>query len=68
MNCSGCEARRERIKEWVGRAKQKRDLLLQRLGYGPDFQQSGTGDGNQGALRITQSAERGDGSDHGSEQ
>lgn len=67
MSCSGCEVRREWIRESLSRAKRKRDLLLQRLGFGPDFKQSGTGDGNQGALFITQSTERGDDPDHGSE-
>lgn len=68
MKCSGCEARREWIRQHTERAKLKLQRLLQQLGVGPDSEQSGTNAGSQGALRVTQSTERGDVPNHGSEQ
>ncbi len=58
MNCSGCEARREWIKESIKRAKQKRDLLLRRFGFGVNQEQS-RADGNN------ESSERSDGPNRG---
>ncbi len=60
MSCSGCEARREWIKESIKRAKRKRDLLLQRFGFGINQEQSG-------ADRNNESSERSDGSNRGPE-
>lgn len=62
MTCSGCEARREWIKQNLQRADRKRKLLLQWLaGQRIDSSGSGVNSGSQ-------SSERGDGTNHGSEQ
>lgn len=62
MTCSGCEARREWIKQNLERAERKRKLLLQWLaGQRIDSSSSGFSSGSQGA-------ERSNGADHGPEQ
>ncbi len=62
MTCSGCEARREWIKQNLKRADRKRKLLLQWLaGQRVDSSRSGFNSGSQ-------SSERSDGSNHGPEQ
>lgn len=62
MTCSGCEARREWIKQNLQRAERKRKLLLQWLaGQRNDSNESGITSGNQGP-------ERGDVTNHGPEQ
>lgn len=62
MTCSGCEARREWIKQNLQRADRKRKLLLQWLA-GQRIDSSGTGF-NSGS----QSAERSDVADRRPEQ
>jgi len=62
MTCSGCEARREWIKQNLQRAERKRKLLLQWLaGQRNDSTDSGFNAGHQ-------SPERGDVTNHGPEQ
>lgn len=62
MTCSGCEARREWLKQNLQRAERKRKLLLQWLaGQRIDSDESRIASGNQGAKRS-------DVSNHGSEQ
>lgn len=62
MTCSGCEARREWIKQNLQRADRKRKLLLQWLaGQRIDSGGSGVNSGSQ-------SSERSDGTNHGSER
>ena len=62
MTCSGCEARREWIKQNLQRADRKRKLLLQWLaGQRIDSSSSGVNSGSQ-------SSERSDVTNHGSEQ
>lgn len=62
MTCSGCEARREWLKQNLQRAERKRKLLLQWLA-GQRFDSSGSGFNSGG-----QGAERSDVPNHGSEQ
>ena len=57
MSCSGCEARREWIRQNTERAKLKLQRLLQQLGSKSDNGLSGT-DSN------SQRTERSDGSNH----
>ncbi|NUF83990.1 hypothetical protein [Acinetobacter seifertii] len=62
MTCSGCEARREWLKQNLQRAERKRKLLLQWLaGQRTDSDESGIASEHQGA-------ERSDVTNYGSEQ
>lgn len=62
MTCSGCEARREWIKQNLQRAERKRKMLLQWLaGQRIDSIESRSTSGHQ-------SPERSDGTNHGPEQ
>ncbi|MFV5384139.1 hypothetical protein [Acinetobacter junii] len=51
MNCSGCEARREWIRQHTERAKLKMQRLLQQLSSRTDQRVSGTDSNSQHAKR-----------------
>ena len=57
MSCSGCEARREWIRQHTERAKLKLQRLLQQLGSGVDRRVSGSDSNGQHSERVN-------GSDH----